>query len=73
MVANVHLEHEPSLDHVKYAQAYLMLERSARYLNKHKTSSGLPLPFIMAGDFNSLPVSSAMSLLHNEDIYASEE
>ncbi len=41
-----------------------MKERAALFLNQN----GNDLPIFIAGDYNSEPVSSVMSLLHSEDI-----
>ena len=50
-----------------------MLEKSAAFLRKHSNLNTLNgheqvLPFFLGGDFNSTPISSVMSVLHNEEI-----
>ena len=68
MLGNAHFEHSPFNDHVKFAQAIHLVERAARYVNENATGRDSPLPFILGGDFNAQPISSAMSVFYNEDI-----
>jgi hypothetical protein len=60
------LHFNPKLDFVKFAQALHLKERAALFLNQN----GKDLPIFIAGDYNSEPVSSVMSMLHSEDIEA---
>jgi hypothetical protein len=78
VVGNVHFEHNPLQDHVKFAQAVCYMERAAKYIRDNKggarsnslstVSDTDSLPFISGGDFNSLPISSGLSAFYNEDI-----
>lgn len=61
-----HLHFNPKLDFVKYAQALYLKERAVVFVNKH----GKNLPLFIGGDYNSMPMSSVMSMLHSEDIEA---
>ena len=56
-------------DHVKYAQAVYSIERAAQFVRQNMAGKET-LPFIMGGDFNALPISSAVSAFYNEDILA---
>ena len=67
VLGNCHLEHEPAKDHVKFAQAVFMLEKSAKYVRENGG-----VPFICGGDFNSLPNSSVLSAFYGENIEAEE-
>ena len=71
VVGNAHFEHSPIVDHVKFAQACYYLEKLAKYIRDNKTTTET-LPFISGGDFNSLPVSSAMSAFYGENIEATD-
>jgi len=51
---------------VKFAQAVFFLEKAAKYLSESKGMQE-SLPFICGGDFNSLPVSSVLSVFYGED------
>ena len=71
VVANAHFDHNPNFDEVKFAQAVYLLERSAKYVRTHKGNEET-LPFICCGDFNSLPISSVLSVFYNENIDQTE-
>ena len=66
VVGNMHLHYNPAKDYLKYAQAAYMRGRASRFNTKH--ADGQSLPLVLCGDFNSLPVSSVMSVFHNENI-----
>ena len=78
MIGNAHFEPNPLQDHVKFAQAVYFMERAAKYIRDNKggarhnsmgtVSDTFTLPFIAGGDFNSLPISSVLSVFYNEDI-----
>jgi mRNA deadenylase 3'-5' endonuclease subunit Ccr4 len=79
VVCNTHLFHDPRWDYVKHAQAAYLLMQAAKYVRESffqlelmdsdfAKSSQTNLPFVFAGDFNSQPCSSVMSLFHSEDI-----
>lgn len=59
-----------TLDHVKFAQAAHYLERTARFCRRKNFTLEDSLPFISGGDFDSLPVSSALSVFYNENVEA---
>ena len=65
VVGNCHLEHNPLYDHVKFAQAVLLLQKAAAYMRANTVGS---TPFICGGDFNSLPISSVLSAFYNEPL-----
>ena len=46
------------------------MDKASQYLRSHnsKKMDGKEIPFILAGDLNSFPVSSVMSAFHGEDI-----
>ena len=67
IVGNMHLHYNPDKDYMKYAQAAYMMERATRFYIKNSTSKVIPL--VLCGDYNSLPVSSVMSVFHKEDIH----
>ena len=68
VVGNCHLENDPANDHVKFAQAVYLLEKSAKYVRENGG-----VPFICGGDFNSLPISSVLSAFYCENIEDDEE
>lgn len=63
VVGNAHLEHKPEWDHVKFAQAAFLVDKAAKYVRENGNA-----PFICCGDFNSLPVSSVLSVFYGENI-----
>ena len=65
LVSNVHLFHNAKLDFVKQSQAYFILKTVAQILETNQMER---IPVIIAGDFNSFPVSSAMALLHYDSM-----
>ena len=67
VAGNVHLHYNPAKDFIKFAQAAYILEKASQFVGKH-TSGRNDLPLFICGDFNSMPVSSVMSLIHNENI-----
>lgn len=44
------------------------MEKAAKYIKEHKRQNGENTPFILGGDFNSLPISSGLSAFYGEDI-----
>jgi len=69
IAGNLHLHFNPKKDFIKFAQASYVLEKGAEFARKHNMSSASgPLPIFICGDFNSTPISSVMSLFHDEDI-----
>ena len=71
-MGNTQLEHNPSKDHVKFAQAAYLIEKAAKYVTENKGARE-NIPFICGGDFNSLPISSVLSAWYGENIAATEE
>lgn len=74
IVGNCHLQWNPAKDYVKMGQAAYLLSKAARYVKDTSSSAnpGSPLPVILAGDFNSQPISSALSTIYAEDIILGE-
>lgn len=72
VIGNVHLEHDPEKDHLKFAQAAFFLEKAANYVSEHKGMRH-SLPFICGGDYNSLPISSVLSAFYGENIESSKQ
>lgn len=68
VAGNLHLHFNPKKDYVKFAQASYVVEKAASFTRKHSLDESVPLPLFICGDYNSLPVSSVMSLFHDEDI-----
>lgn len=76
VVGNTHLFHDPAFDFVKHAQAVYLLKEASGFVAASKLKISLidadftedSIAFVQAGDFNSLPMSSVMSVFHNEDI-----
>ena len=68
IAGNLHLHFNPKKDFIKFAQASYVLERGAKFMKKHSMDESVPLPIFICGDYNSTPVSSVMSLFHDEDI-----
>lgn len=68
IAGNLHLHFNPEKDYIKFAQASYVLERGANFAKQHTLDENVPLPILICGDFNSGPISSAMSLFHDEDI-----
>ena len=67
MAGNLHLHFNPKNDFIKFAQASYVMQRAAEFVRKH-SADGQALPLFICGDYNSIPVSSVMSVFHNEDI-----
>jgi len=44
------------------------MERGANFARQHTLDEEAALPIVICGDFNSKPISSVMSLFHDEDI-----
>jgi mRNA deadenylase 3'-5' endonuclease subunit Ccr4 len=79
VVGNTHFFHDPAYDFVKHAQAIYLLKVASGFVRESLKRICLSddeiidrekngIAFILAGDFNSLPISSVMSVFHNEDI-----
>ena len=68
IIGNAHLFWNPTHDHVKFAQAHFLKEKAAEYMRK-LSFFGQNMPFILCGDFNSLPLSSVMLALEGKDIF----
>ena len=69
IVGNAHFEHSPQLDYVKFAQAVYFMKEAAKFCReKADDVTNSSIPFISGGDFNSLPVSSALSVFYNEQM-----
>jgi mRNA deadenylase 3'-5' endonuclease subunit Ccr4 len=82
IVGNTHLFHNPAFDFVKHAQAVYLLMQATAFHNDALQQLALiddafarrdckTLPFVLAGDFNSQPVSSVMSAIHGEELDSS--
>ena len=65
VVGNTHLVSTAAQDFAKFASSHYLLLKAAEYLRKW---SDQPLPFILCGDMNSDPCSSALSAFYGEDI-----
>ena len=73
VTGNLHLHFNPKKDYIKFAQACYVLQKGAAFMREHiDAEDGNTLPFILCGDFNSGPISSAMSVLHGENIQSDE-
>ena len=68
IAGNLHLHFNPDKDYIKFAQASYVMEKGALFAQKHTLDDKQTLPIIICGDFNSSPVSSVMSIFHDEDI-----
>ena len=79
IVGNTHFFHNPVFDYVKHAQAVYALLQASTFVRESVIQIGLidpefaesgqtSVPLLFAGDFNSMPVSSAMSPFHGEEI-----
>jgi mRNA deadenylase 3'-5' endonuclease subunit Ccr4 len=66
MVGNTRLFWDPFYDRVRYGQASHLFTAYQKLHDKHKGNK--ILPSILGGDFNSPPVSSVLSIMHQEDI-----
>ena len=66
VIGNLHPEHHPMKDHLKFAQHAFFLEKAAKYIRDNRGDKET-LPFICGGDFNSLPISSVMNIYHDEN------
>jgi len=73
VAGNLHLHFNPEKDFIKFAQASYVLERGAAFVRKHSVAEESTLPIFICGDYNSTPVSSVMSLFHDEDIEGSKK
>ena len=70
-MGNAHLDYNPKRDFVKFAQANFIMEQMSNFLNRHQGNGDGEedgIPFILAGDFNSLPDSSVLSAFYGENI-----
>lgn len=61
IVGNCHMHWDPKNDCVKHAQALYFLQKAS--------AIAYDLPVILCGDYNSMPNSAAMFLMHNESIF----
>ena len=78
VVGNARLHWNPEYDYVKFAQAHFVVDKTAEYMRMNGVRSGSfsektqtisnALPLILCGDFNALPVSSALSAFYGENI-----
>eukprot|EP00351_Strombidinopsis_sp_SopsisLIS2011_P001457 CAMPEP_0116879584 /NCGR_PEP_ID=MMETSP0463-20121206/11393_1 /TAXON_ID=181622 /ORGANISM="Strombidinopsis sp, Strain SopsisLIS2011" /LENGTH=95 /DNA_ID=CAMNT_0004529069 /DNA_START=512 /DNA_END=799 /DNA_ORIENTATION=+ len=68
IVTNCHMFWHPRFDYVKFAQGLYYLKKVAEFARLHKKEESDKLPIIMAGDFNSMPNSSVLSLFDNTDL-----
>lgn len=68
VAGNLHLHFNPKKDFIKFAQAAYVLEQGASFARRHTLYNQVPLPLFICGDYNSMPISSVMSLFHDEDI-----
>ena len=66
VTGNLHLHFNPQKDFIKFAQASYVVERGASFARRHTLDDALPI--VICGDYNSMPISSVMSLFHDEDI-----
>jgi len=62
IVGNAHLDHHPQRDVAKFAQAHYLKLELADFCRDKDAS------LIMAGDFNSLPISPVLSAFYGENI-----
>ena len=75
IVGNCHLVANPAKDYVKMGQAAYFVSKAARYvkdMSSNSQKSSRPLPVILAGDFNSQPISSGLSAIYAEEIIFGE-
>ena len=68
VAGNLHLHFNPNKDFIKFAQASYVMQKGANFARQHTLDEEAALPIIICGDFNSKPISSVMSLFHDEDI-----
>ena len=79
VVGNAHLQWNPELDYIKFAQAYYLVDKTAEYVRMHENKGGSfvddspskveqSISLLLCGDYNSLPVSSGLSAFHCENI-----
>ena len=68
IAGNLHLHFNPKKDHIKFAQASYVLEKGSGFARRHRYDNQMELPIFICGDYNSMPISSVMSLFHDEDI-----
>lgn len=66
MIANCHLHFNAAIDYVRHAQVVYLLEKMDEFIATAKLEKKPAV--ILSGDFNSEPVSSVMSVLHNESL-----
>ena len=68
IAGNLHLHFNPEKDFIKFSQASYVLERASEFQRRHSLKEKEEIPFFICGDYNSSPISSVMSLFHDEDI-----
>jgi endonuclease/exonuclease/phosphatase family metal-dependent hydrolase len=70
VAANCHLYFDAKVDYIRHAQMVYLLERLALFIESASLKHGLKHKpaVILCGDFNSGPVSSVMSVLHDEPL-----
>lgn len=68
VAGNLHLHFNPEKDFIKFAQASYVVERGADFARRHTLNEKESIPIFICGDYNSMPISSVMSLFHDEDI-----
>jgi CCR4-NOT transcription complex subunit 6 len=66
LLVNLHLHWDPQNELLKYAQISEILNRTYLFKEKFKFCEKLKIPIIICGDFNSLPDSNVVNLLHGE-------
>ena len=50
-----------------------MLEKVSGFMKKHADAKERVLPLFIGGDFNSMPISSVLSVIHDETNIGQEE
>jgi len=61
-VSNTHTFWDPAYSYIKLMQAQMQIEEISEIQKKHTTDPAHPLPLILAGDYNSTPVSGVYQL-----------
>jgi len=61
LIGNTHLFYHPLANHVRTMQAYMICRQME--IERHRNCAGPPCPLILCGDFNSSPLSGALTLM----------
>jgi len=61
-VSNTHTFWDPAYSYIKLMQAQMQIEEISEVQKKHTTDPAHPLPLILAGDYNSTPISGVYQL-----------